>query len=335
MSSTKSKFFAVLATAGALAVGVAACGSDDSSSSSDSSSSGGSSDLSGNIRIDGSSTVGPLTEAMAEGFQAENPNVKVTVGTSGTGGGFEKFCVGETDANDASDAIDAEQKKMCEENGVSWEEIQVANDALSVVVNPGNPVKCLTVDQLNQVWGGGSKLDNWSQIKGTDPSYDQELTLFGPGTDSGTFAYFTEVVNGEEGNQRTDYNNVGEDDNQTVTGVAGAPGGMGYFGFSFLQENSDTITGLEIDSGNGCVAPSADTVQDGTYTPLARPLFVYPSADALKKPEFDAFMEYYLENINSVAENIGFIGLTDDQLTENQDKLNKLVDSAGGTPSTS
>lgn len=334
MSSTKSKFFAVLATAGVLAVGVAACSSDDSSSG-DSSSSGGSSDLSGNIRIDGSSTVGPLTEAMAEGFQAENPNVKVTVGTSGTGGGFEKFCVGETDANDASDKIDAEQKKMCEENGVNWEEIQVANDALSVVVNPGNPVKCLTVDQLNQVWGGGSKLDNWSQIKGTDPSYDQELTLFGPGTDSGTFAYFTEVVNGEEGNQRTDYNNVGEDDNQTVTGVAGAPGGMGYFGFSYLQENSETITGLEIDSGNGCVAPSADTVQDGTYTPLARPLMIYPSADALKKPEFDAFMEYYLDNVNSVAENIGFIGLTDDQLTENQDKLNKLVDSAGGNPSAS
>lgn len=333
MSSSKSKFLAALATAGVLALGVAACGSDDSGSSDPSS--GGSGDLSGNIRIDGSSTVGPLTEGMAEGFQAENPNVKVTVGTSGTGGGFEKFCVGETDANDASDAIDDEQEKMCADNGVQWEEIQVANDALSIAVNPGNPVKCLTVDQLSQVWDTGSSVSDWNQIDGLDPSFDSEMTLFGPGTDSGTFAYFTEVVNGGEGKQRTDYNNVGEDDNQTVTGVTGAPGGMGYFGFSFLQENVDTITGLEIDSGKGCVAPSAETVQDGTYTPLARPLFIYPSAGALDKPEFDAFMEYYLDNVNSVAESIGFIGLTDDQLTENQDKLNKLVKKSGGDSSTS
>jgi phosphate transport system substrate-binding protein len=333
VSSSKSKFLAALATAGVLALGVAACGSDDSGSSDPSS--GGSGDLSGNIRIDGSSTVGPLTEGMAEGFQAENPNVKVTVGTSGTGGGFEKFCVGETDANDASDAIDDEQEKMCADNGVQWEEIQVANDALSIAVNPGNPVKCLTVDQLSQVWDTGSSVSDWNQIDGLDPSFDSEMTLFGPGTDSGTFAYFTEVVNGGEGKQRTDYNNVGEDDNQTVTGVAGAPGGMGYFGFSFLQENVDTITGLEIDSGKGCVAPSAETVQDGTYTPLARPLFIYPSAGALDKPEFDAFMEYYLDNVNSVAESIGFIGLTDDQLTENQDKLNKLVKKSGGDSSTS
>jgi phosphate transport system substrate-binding protein len=333
VSSSKSKFLAALATAGVLALGVAACGSDDSGSSDPSS--GGSGDLSGNIRIDGSSTVGPLTEGMAEGFQAENPNVKVTVGTSGTGGGFEKFCVGETDANDASDAIDDEQEKMCADNGVQWEEIQVANDALSVAVNPGNPVKCLTVDQLSQVWDTGSSVSDWNQIDGLDPSFDSEMTLFGPGTDSGTFAYFTEVVNGGEGKQRTDYNNVGEDDNQTVTGVTGAPGGMGYFGFSFLQENVDTITGLEIDSGKGCVAPSAETVQDGTYTPLARPLFIYPSAGALDKPEFDAFMEYYLDNVNSVAESIGFIGLTDDQLTENQDKLNKLVKKSGGDSSTS
>ena len=332
VSSSRSKFLAALATAGVLAFGVAACGSDDSS---DDSSSGGSSDLSGSIRIDGSSTVAPLTEAMAEGFQGENPDVKVTVGTSGTGGGFEKFCVGETDANDASDAIDKEQEKMCADNGVEWEEIQVANDALSVVVNPGNPVKCLTVDQLSQVWDSGSKVSNWNQIDGLDPSFDQEATLFGPGTDSGTFAYFTEVVNGEEGKQRQDYNNVGEDDNQTVTGVAGAPGGMGYFGFSFLQENEGTITGLEIDSGDGCVPPSSETVQDGTYTPLARPLFIYPSADALAKPEFDAFMEYYLANVNDVADGIGFIGLTEDQLSENETKLNDLIEKAGGDTSSS
>ena len=326
MSSSKSKFLAALATAGVLAFGVAACSDDDGGSASDG-------NLSGSIRIDGSSTVAPLTEAMAEGFQAENPDVRVTVGTSGTGGGFEKFCVGETDANDASDAIDEEQKKMCADNGVEWEEIQVANDALSVVVNPNNPVQCLTVEQLSQVWDAGSKVSNWNQIDGLEPSFDADATLFGPGTDSGTFAYFTEAVNGEEGKQRTDYNNVGEDDNQTVTGVSGAEGGMGYFGFSFLQENEGKVKGLEIDSGDGCIPPSAETVQDGTYTPLARALYIYPSADALAKPEFDAFMEYYLQNVNGVAESIGFIGLTDDQLSENETKLNDLIEQAGGDTS--
>jgi phosphate transport system substrate-binding protein len=321
VSSSKFKFLAALAATGVLALGVAACGSDDSSDSG----SGSSGDVSGNIRIDGSSTVAPLTEAIAEGFQSENPDVKVTVGTSGTGGGFEKFCVGETDANDASDAIDEEQEAMCAKNNVEWEEIQVANDALSVVVNPENPVECITIDQLNSIWKGGSKISNWSEVEGLDPAYDGEMTLFGPGTDSGTFAYFTEAVNGEEGNQRTDYNNVGEDDNQTVTGVSGAPGGMGYFGFSFLQENEGKIKGLQIDSGKGCVAPSVETVQDGTYTPLARPLFIYPSAEALAKPEFDAFMTYYLENVNSVAEQVGYIGLTDQQLTDAQSKLESLI----------
>ena len=327
MSSSKFKFLAALAATGVLALGVTACGSDDSSDSG----SGSSGDVSGNIRIDGSSTVAPLTEAIAEGFQSENPDVKVTVGTSGTGGGFEKFCVGETDANDASDAIDEEQEAMCAKNNVKWEEIQVANDALSVVVNPENPVECITTEQLSSVWETGSKISNWDQIKGLDPAFESELTLFGPGTDSGTFSYFTEAINGEEGNQRTDYNNVGEDDNQTVTGVSGAPGGMGYFGFSFLQENEGKIKGLQVDSGDGCVAPSVETVQDGTYTPLARPLFIYPSADALAKPEFDAFMEYYLANVNSVSEQVGFIGLTEEQMTQNQNKLEKLISANSGS----
>jgi phosphate transport system substrate-binding protein len=321
VSSPKSKFLAALAAAGVLAFGVAACGNDDSG---DGGASGGG-DLSGSIRIDGSSTVAPLTEAIAEGFQAENPGVRVTVGTSGTGGGFEKFCAGETDANDASDAIDEEQEAMCQGSGVEWEEIQVANDALSVVVNPENPVQCIATEQLSSIWENGSAIDSWSDIEGLEPPFAQDLTLFGPGTDSGTFSYFTEAVNGEEGNQRTDYNNVGEDDNQTVTGVSGAPGGMGYFGFSFLTENEGTIKGLEIDNGDGCVAPSAEAVQDGTYEPLARELYIYPSADALARPEFDAFMEYYLANVNSVADLVGFIGLTDEQLADNERKLKRLI----------
>ncbi len=318
MSSPKLKIPALIGAAAVLALGVAACSDSGSDSS-------GGSNLSGNIRIDGSSTVGPLTEAIAEGFQAENPDVKVTVGTSGTGGGFEKFCAGETDANDASSEIDSEQEKLCKDGGVEWEELQIANDALSIVVNPENPVKCMTVDQVSSIWENDSKLTSWSEVEGLNPSFDADLALFGPGTDSGTFEYFTEAINGEEGNQRKNYNNVGEDDNQSVTGVAGAPGGMAYFGYSFLLENEGKVRGMEIDSGNGCVPPSEETVQDGTYTPLARPLFIYPSADALARPEFDEFMRYYLDNVNEVAPSIGFIGLTDEQLTDNKKKLEGLI----------
>jgi phosphate transport system substrate-binding protein len=324
-----SKWWLVMAACGVLAVSVAACGDDDDDSD------GGGGDVSGSIRIDGSSTVAPLTEAIAEGFNEENPDVDVTVGTSGTGGGFEKFCAGETDANDASEAIGDEEIAACEKGGVAYEELQVANDALTVVVNPDNPVTCMTVDQLKSVWEPNSKVSSWSDIEGLDPPYDESLDLYGPGSDSGTFGYFTEAVNGEEDAIRNDYNDVGEDDNATVTGVAGSPGGMGYFGFSFFNENQDQLKALEIDGGEGCVAPSPETAQDGSYTPLSRPLFVYPSAEALARPEFDAFMEYYLDNVNDIAEQVGFIPLTDDQLTEQQDKLEGLIGGGGGGTETS
>ena len=323
-----SKWWLVLAASGVLAVGVAACGDDD-----DDGGGGGRrrQEVSGSIRIDGSSTLAPLTEAVAESFNAENPDVNVTVGTSGTGGGFEKFCAGETDANDASEAIDDETKAICEKGGVKYEELQVANDALTVVVNPDNPVTCMTVEQLKSVWEPKSTIKNWSEIQGLEPSYDSELALYGPGSDSGTFAFFTEAINGEEDAQRTDYNDVGEDDNATVTGVAGAEGGMGYFGYSFFVENEGTIKAMEIDGGGGCVAPSPETVQDATYTPLSRPLFIYPSADALARPEFDAFLQFYLDNVNSIAEQVGFIGLTDEQLSESQSELESLIGAGGGT----
>jgi phosphate transport system substrate-binding protein len=325
-----SKWWLVLGAAGLLAFGVAACGDDDDSDSGD----GGGEAVSGEIRIDGSSTVAPLTSAVAEGFKGENPDVNVTVGTSGTGGGFEKFCAGETDANDASEAIGEEEIAACEQGGVKYEELQVANDALTVVVNPENPVTCMTVDQLKAVWEPNSKISSWSDIEGLEPPYDESLDLYGPGSDSGTFGYFTEAINGEEDAIRNDYNDVGEDDNATVTGVSGAPGGLGYFGFSFFNENQDTLKALEIDGGEGCVAPSIETSQDGSYTPLSRPLFIYPSADALADPAFDAFMEYYLDNVNDVAEQTGFIPLTDDQLSEQQSKLEGLISSGGGTETT-
>ncbi|HEU4941329.1 MAG TPA: substrate-binding domain-containing protein, partial [Candidatus Eisenbacteria bacterium] len=195
-----SKWWLVLAASGVVAFGVAACGDDDDDGDGGS---GTPSGLSGDIRVDGSSTVAPLTEAIAEEFNAQNPDVRVTVGTSGTGGGFEKFCAGETDISDASRAIEEDEVKACEGAGIAFEEIQVANDALTVVVSPDNPVSCLTVDQLKSVWEPKSDLGNWSDIQGLQVSFDAELALYSPGTDSGTFDFFTEAINGEEGAQRT------------------------------------------------------------------------------------------------------------------------------------
>jgi phosphate transport system substrate-binding protein len=301
-----------------LAVGVAACGSSD-----DEASGGTGGDLSGTIRIDGSSTVAPLTEAIAEQFQAENSGVKVTVGTSGTGGGFEKFCAGEIDISDASRAIEPEEAAACKKDGIGYEEVHVATDALTVMINNENPVSCLTVDQLNAVWGPDSKISNWDEIPGLKEEFDEELALFGPGTDSGTFDYFTDEINGEEGATRKDYNNVGENDNATVTGVEGSPGGMGYAGFSYYTENEGKLKALEVDGGKGCVGPSVESAQEGTYTPLSRPLFMYPSDAALKKPEVKAFVEYYLENATGVAESVGFIPLTEEQLEESETAATK------------
>jgi phosphate transport system substrate-binding protein len=315
---TISKWLMVIASTAVLAVGVAACGDDESSGS------GGGGDLSGSIRIDGSSTVAPLTEAVAEQFEAENSDVRVTVGTSGTGGGFEKFCAGEIAIADASRPIESEEVEACEKAGIRFEEVRVATDALTVVVNPENPVNCLSVDQLGAIWGPDSDLSNWSQVPGLKEEFDEDLQLFGPGTDSGTFDYFTEEINGEEGASRKDYNNVGENDNATVTGVEGAPGGIGYFGYSFYLENEGALKALEVDGGKGCVAPSAETAQNDEYVPLSRPLLVYPSAEALEKPEVKAFIDYYLESVNEVAEAVGFIPLTEEQLKASQDATAKL-----------
>ncbi|HMI80508.1 MAG TPA: PstS family phosphate ABC transporter substrate-binding protein [Solirubrobacterales bacterium] len=315
---TSSKWLVAISTAAVLMVGVAACGSDDETGGS------GGGDLSGSIRIDGSSTVAPLTEAVAEQFMAENSGVRITVGTSGTGGGFEKFCAGETDISDASRAIEPEEEQACKKEGVGYEEVHVATDALTVMINNENPVSCLTVDQLSAVWGADSKISNWSEIPDLKEDFDEELALFGPGTDSGTFDYFTEAINGEEGVSRKDYNNVGEDDNATVKGVEGSPGGMGYAGFSFYTENEGSLKALEVDNGEGCVPPAVETAQDGSYAPLSRPLFVYPSEQALKKPEVKAFIGYYLENVNSVAEALGFVPLTGEQQAEAEAAAEKI-----------
>lgn len=279
-------------------------------------------DLSGTIRVDGSSTVAPLSTAAAQLFQTENPGVRVTVGTSGTGGGFEKFCAGETDISDASRPIEDDEKAACQRNGVAYEELQVANDGLSVVVNKDNDfAECLTVEQLRRIWEPGSKVNNWNQV---DPRFpDEEMELFGPGTDSGTFDYFTGAVNGEEGASRTDYS-PSEDDNVTVQGVSGSDGGLGYFGLSYYEENKDELKVLKIDDGDGCVEPTARTVQDGTYKPLSRPLLIYPKASSLDKPEVDAFVEFYVENSAEIAEKALFVPLNDQQQAELNKDLERL-----------
>jgi phosphate transport system substrate-binding protein len=324
------KLWFALAASAILAIGVAACGDDNNDSGGSGSTPSG---LSGDINIDGSSTVGPLTEAIAEQFNADNPDVHVAVGTSGTGGGFEKFCAGETDISDASREIEEDEAKACQAKGIGYDGIQVANDALTVAINPDNPIKCLTVDQLKSVWEPKSSINSWSQIQGTQPAFDEDLALYSPGTDSGTFDFFTDKINGEEGAQRTaGVNDIGEDDNATVTGVSGAKGGMGYFGYSFFKENEDKVKALEIDSGNGCVAPAPETAQDGSYY-LSRPLFVYPSKTALQNGTVDAFLQFYLDNINAIAEQIGFIPMTDEQLQKSQQQLDALT-SGGGAGTT-
>jgi phosphate transport system substrate-binding protein len=295
----------------ALALGAAACGNDNDSSSGDSGGNGGGQKLSGTIKIDGSSTVAPFAQAAQEAFQGENPGVKITVGTSGTGGGFEKFCAGETDISDASRPIKPdEEAPVCKKAGIDYKEVQVANDGIAVVTNPALKVDCLTTGQLKKLWNQGSKVKSLSEI---DPKLpDTQLSLFGPGTDSGTFDFFTDVINGEEGVSREDYQ-PSEDDNVLVQGVAGEPGGLGYFGHSYYEQNQDKLNLVKVDGGDGCVEPTTETIQSGEYKPLSRPLFMYPSTKALKRPEVKAFLDYVVENYQPIAEASQIVPMSSDQ----------------------
>jgi phosphate transport system substrate-binding protein len=271
------------------------------------------------ITADGSSTVGPFVTKAAEDFKAAE-DVDITVGISGTGGGFERFCAGETDLSNASRPIDEDERGLCADGGVEYIEFRVATDALTNVVNSENDwAPCLTVEQLNAIWKPGSTVANWNQV---DPSFpDLPLKLYGAGTDSGTFDYFTDVINGEEGASRADYSAT-EDDNVTVQGVSGDRGALGYFGFSYFEENQDTLRAVEVDGGDGCVAPSVETAQDESYTPLSRPLFVY-----VKQSSFDDnedvrnFVRFMLDNNQSIAEAAQFVPLSETQLAEEQAKL--------------
>jgi phosphate transport system substrate-binding protein len=306
------------AACGALALGAVACGDDDDDGG-NASASGGGGDLSGTIRIDGSSTVGPFAQAAQEAFQGENPGVRITVAQSGTGGGFEKFCAGETDISNASRPIDEEEEvPLCEKEGVKYTEVQVANDGISIATHPDLKVECLTTDQLKELWSQGSKVKNLSEI---DPKLpDTELSLFGPGTDSGTFEFFTEEINGEEGNSRKDYQ-PSEDDNVLVQGVAGEEGGLGYFGFSYYEQNQDKLGLVGVDAGSGCVQPSQETISSGEYKPLSRPLFMYPSQEAIRRPEVKAFMDYVVENYQAISEAAAIVPMSEDQAAEAKSAL--------------
>lgn len=277
-------------------------------------------ELSGSITADGSSTVYPITEAVAEEFGRENEGrVRVTVGLSGTGGGFKRFCAGEIDISNASRPIKDSEKELCEQNQVTYTEIPVAYDGLSVVVHPSNNfVQCLTTDELKKIWSPGSTVKRWSEVRSGFP--DQEIKLYGPGTNSGTFDYFTEAIAGKSGASRADYT-ASEDDNVLVQGVAGDQPSLGYFGFAYYQENKERVKLVAVDGGSGCVTPTEETIKNGTYKPLSRPLFVYVSSKAMGRPEVRAFIDFYLAHAAELVPSVGYVALEPAQYQEEAGKL--------------
>ncbi len=282
----------------------------------------------GNIRIDGSSTVAPLSEVAAELFMDENPGINVSVATSGTSGGFQKFCSGETDMNDASREIKQSEIEQCEQSNIAYDNIQVANDALSIVVNVDNPLQCITVEQARQIWDLDSTVATWADVDGLDIPAEfasRPISLYGPGTDSGTFDFFTEAINGEEGRIRIDYTDIGEDDHAAVLGVQGDLGGMAFIPYSFVQEAGDAVKPLPVDGGAGCIEPTLENVQSGSYSPLGRPLFVYASDFALQRQEALDFLRFYVANAPEIADIAGYVPLTAEQQAEQNAKIDQLI----------
>jgi phosphate transport system substrate-binding protein len=274
---------------------LAACGRDGS----------GDSGLNGALEIDGSSTVFPITQAVAEEFALANRGVRISIGVSGTGGGFEQFCRGEIAMSNASREIKPAEAEACAANGIAFTELRVALDGLSVVVHPDNDwAACLTVAQLRELWRPDSPIERWNDL---DPAWpDKQIRLYGPGTDSGTFDYFTAAIVGEEDASRADYN-ASEDDNVLVQGVEGDTYALAYLGYAYYAEAGERLKALAIDDGNGCVAPAEATIRDGSYSPLARPLFVYVRDDALQEPTTAAFVRYYLGEGRVVIPFVGYV----------------------------
>lgn len=269
--------------------------------------------LKGRITADGSSTVGPYTSAAAELFGKKEPDVQITVGISGTGGGFQRFCNGETDLSNASRRINQTREvPNCVKNGVKYVAFTVANDGISIVVNKDvNFTSCISTEQLKRIWQPGSKVDNWKDVDSKWP--DRSLKLFGPGTDSGTFDFFTLAINGRERASRSNYT-PSENDEVLVRGVSETPGAMGYFGYSYYIENKSKLKLLAVDSGSGCIAPSVKTVQSQRYKPLSRSLFIYAKRASFKRSEVQGFVNFMIQNERAIAKASRYISLTDKQL---------------------
>lgn len=278
-------------------------------------------EITGEIKIDGSSTVYPITEAVAEEFRVEQPGVKVTVGVSGTGGGFKKFGRGEIDINDASRLIKEQEAATCKENNIRYVDLKIAYDGLVVVVNSQNTwASSLTVAELKKIWEpeAQGKITKWNQIRPEWPA--EEFHLYGPGVASGTYDYFTEAVVGKSGSSRGDYT-ASEDDNVLVQGIAGDKNGLGFFGLAYYEENKDKLKLVGVDNGNGVITPSVETVKNGTYAPLSRPVFIYLAEAAAKKPEVVAFVAFYLANANALVPDVGYIPLSAEEYQQETSKF--------------
>ena len=274
--------------------------------------------LTGTVEVDGSSTVFLITEAAAEEFRKLQPKVKVNVGISGTGGGFERFVAGDTDLSDASRPITETEGSAAQQNGVEYVQLRIAMDGLSMIANPQNDfLECLTIEELRAIWEPGSEIRTWRDVRGEWP--DRPIRLYGPGTDSGTFDYFTETIVGQARASRSDYT-ASEDDNVLVLGVAGDRNSLGYLGYAYYQQNRDKLKLLAVDSGNGCVAPTPEAVEEEWY-PLARPLFIYVNRKSLERPAVRGFVEFYLENAGNLAAEVGYISLTGKEYAEHLEKL--------------
>lgn len=281
-------------------------------------------DLSGEFEADGSSTLGPLTEAAIEEFAAIAPNVRITNGISGTGGGFERFAKGETAISNASRPIKEEEAALCAENGVNWFQFDMAYDGITVVVSAENDfVSDLTVEELANIWAADGGVTTWADVRPDWPA--ENIELYGPGTASGTFDFFNEEILGDDREVRTDYT-PSEDDNVLVQGVAGSPNALGYFGFSYYEENQDSLKAVAIDNGDGAVSPSMETIGDGSYAPLSRTLEIYVNAGELERPEVAEFVKFYAATADEIAPAVGYIALHEDAEQATYDKVLGAID---------
>lgn len=299
----KRNKLASLILVGVLALSLAACGGGSTETEGEAPDTA----LTGTIAIDGSSTVFPITEAIAEEFNGTYPEVRIPIGVSGTGGGFKKFVAGETDISNASRPIKDEEAQAAAAAGIEYIEMTIAYDGLSVLVNPANDwVDSLTVEELNMMWAPDSTVKKWSDIRPEWPN--EEIKFYAPGTDSGTFDYFTEEINGESGAIRPDFT-ASEDDNVLVQGIAGDKNAIGFFGFAYYEENQDKLKLVAIDNGSGPVTPNFDTIQDGSYSPLSRPIFIYINKAALEKPEVVEFVTFYNTIAEEIIPEVGYVAL--------------------------